>query len=197
MSRHREALQRLLSARPALELRGSRLAAVAILLREHNSGPQVFLIRRATHPTDPWSGQLAFPGGRVQSSDINLETTAIRETAEEVGIDLRQSATLLGPLDQLAARGAHASGLVVAPFVFWVHEAVLPVPEPTEVAAAFWTDLEPLLTGQASTTFELNRDTQRYRFPGYQIDDHILWGMSYQMLQPILLNLRELAKLID
>ncbi|MGB5283894.1 MAG: NUDIX domain-containing protein, partial [Polyangiales bacterium] len=67
-------------------------AAVAMLLREGASGPEVFFIRRAEHPRDPWSGHMAFPGGRRDAGDATLLDTAMRETREEVGVDLSREA---------------------------------------------------------------------------------------------------------
>jgi hypothetical protein len=86
---------------------------------------------------------------------------------------------------------------VVAPYVFWIHETVTVTPQPTEVAQAFWTDLQPLAQGHANTTFELSRAPETLRFPGYQIDGHVLWGMSYQMLQPLLAMLRDFPEFIS
>ena len=60
---------------------GVRRAAVALIFRAGESGmPELLFIRRADYPADPWSGQVAFPGGREESGDVNLANTAIRET---------------------------------------------------------------------------------------------------------------------
>jgi 8-oxo-dGTP pyrophosphatase MutT (NUDIX family) len=165
---------------------GTTFAAVAVILREYQNTPQVLLIQRAIYPGDPWSGHLAFPGGRSEPSDQDLVATAVRETAEEVAVDLISSATLLGPLDPVPARGGHAAGLVVAPFVFLLHSEVAPVANPSEVERVFWADLDPLGRGQRNTTYQLNRGGAQLSFPGYQIDDRVLWGMTYHMLQPVL-----------
>src|SRR5688500_11808432 len=81
----------------------ARRAAVALVLRDGPQGLELLFIRRAEHPLDPWSGQIAFPGGRAEPGDADLRTTAIRETAEELGFDLAADAEYLGHLDEVQA----------------------------------------------------------------------------------------------
>ena len=67
-----------------------RQAAVALILHEPDgSSPEILFIERAKREGDPWSGQMALPGGRRDTEDRDLQTTAARETFEEVGISLR------------------------------------------------------------------------------------------------------------
>src|SRR4029453_10376188 len=75
--------------------RVSTRAAVAVVVRESLSGFEVLFIRRAEVDGDPWSGQMGFPGGRAEPGE-DLPTTAIRETAEETGIDLPAPGEVLG-----------------------------------------------------------------------------------------------------
>jgi 8-oxo-dGTP pyrophosphatase MutT (NUDIX family) len=70
----------------------SARAAVALILREGTNGLELLFIRRADHPQDPWSGQMAFPGGRAEPGEEDLKATAVRETAEEIGVDLESAA---------------------------------------------------------------------------------------------------------
>ncbi|MCA9639821.1 MAG: NUDIX domain-containing protein, partial [Myxococcales bacterium] len=102
IQRVREALQGLDADDGAAALRssaatgdGGRFAAVAAVLRPTDADTEVLLIRRAEHEGDPWSGHMAFPGGRHDPTDPDLLTTARRETLEEVGLDLSRRARLL------------------------------------------------------------------------------------------------------
>ena len=98
-------------------------AAVALTLRESAHGLELLFIHRAEHPQDPWSGQMAFPGGRCERGDEDLERTAIRETAEEIGLDLRRSGHALGSLDETRAMSRmRALDLSITPFVFRLRE---------------------------------------------------------------------------
>jgi len=157
-------------------------AAVAAILRERVGGPEVLLIRRAERAGDPWSGHMAFPGGRASEDDPDLLATAIRETREEVGLDLEGS-DVLGRLDDLPAtsRGKR-TGLVIAPYVFAIEK------EPSlalnyEVAEAVWTPLEPLVSGASATTFAYFWEGQTLSLPALQVGPHVVWGLTYQMLR--------------
>ena len=59
-------------------------AAVALVLRGPAEAPGILFIKRASRDGDPWSGQMAFPGGRYDPADESEKETAIRETEEEV-----------------------------------------------------------------------------------------------------------------
>src|SRR5215471_21768996 len=89
--------------RPATLRGDERFAAVAAILRDREGEAEVLLIRRAQKTGDPWSGHMAFPGGRQDPSDLDLLHTAVRETQEEVGLELSPGRNLIGRLDDLPA----------------------------------------------------------------------------------------------
>lgn len=98
-------VRRLAAHRPREVARAlhARRAAVAAVLRFDRGRPEVLLMKRAEHPGDRWSGHVSFPGGREEDHDPDLLTTALRETHEELGLDLDASARLLGRLDDVRA----------------------------------------------------------------------------------------------
>ena len=165
-------------------------AAVASVLRPGTGGPEVLLIRRAEHPRDPWSGHMAFPGGRQDPEDADLLATAQRETLEEVGLDLG-GADLLGRGDDLEAiaRGKRA-GRVVRPFVFWAPAAETGPFDATEVAEALWAPIAPLLRGERDTTFPYEHEGRRLTFPAYDVEGRIVWGLTHRMLTALFARLR-------
>ena len=166
-------------------------AAVAIVVREGTGGPQVLLIRRAEHPADAWAGHMAFPGGREDPEDENLLATAIRETFEELALDLGQAGRLLGQLAPLpaVARG-RLVGLTIVPYVFELtREAELRYSD--EVAEAVWVPLDPLLHGRLRTTFAVDRGGgERVQLPAHDVDGRIVWGLTYRMLDSLFELLR-------
>ena len=170
---------------------GQGRAAVAVVVRESTDGPQVLLIRRADHPGDAWSGHMAFPGGREDPQDENLLATAIRETLEEVGLDLGQAGRLLGQLAPLPAiaRGRPV-GMTIVPFVFeLIADAELVYSE--EVVDAVWVPLDPLVQGQLRTTFAVDRDGgERVDLPAHDVGGRVVWGLTYRMLDSLFELLR-------
>ena len=161
---------------------GGKRAAVGAILRAGEQGPEILLIKRADKQGDPWSGQMALPGGRHEPGDADLVQTVQRETLEEVGIDLREHGDLLARLDDVhaVARGRHV-GLVIAPFVFAVRGEVELVTN-GEVAEALWAPIVPLWRGEAATMWPYVHEGRRLEFPGFRVGGHVVWGLTYRML---------------
>jgi len=166
-------------------------AAVAIVLRENSTGPQILLIRRAERAGDPWSGHMAFPGGREDPRDESLLATALRETREELSLDLSYAGRLLGALSVLPAiaRG-RATGMVIAPFVFELTEEAPIAYKPDEVSEAVWVPVEPLMRGALRTTIPYEMSGQRLTLPAHDFEGRIVWGLTYRMLDDLFALLR-------
>ena len=155
-------------------------AAVAAIFRQGDGGPEVLLIERAKREGDPWSGHMAFPGGRREESDATLVDTAIRETQEEVGVDLRAH-ELLGTLADVPT---HRTGLVVRALVFALRGDVNPRPR-DEVADIVWAPIGPMMRGEVSSTFEFLPDgfDMAITLPSFRIGERVVWGLTYRMLE--------------
>jgi 8-oxo-dGTP pyrophosphatase MutT (NUDIX family) len=154
-------------------------AAVAIVLAPGERGElDLLFIRRAEEPADPWSGQMALPGGRREDDDPDLMTTAMRETFEETAVELpRQS--LLGELDDLAPTTPVLPPIMVRPFVFGLGDKPEVVPSP-EVALHLWTPLDGL-PGSLGESEVSVRGVDLTR-PAYLIGPHVVWGITYRIL---------------
>ncbi len=161
----------------------TRYAATAAVLR-YVPEPEILFIRRTEMPEDPWSGQMAFPGGRQDPEDADLVATAIRETHEEVGIDLSAAGELLGRLDDVQATAqARRIDLVIVPQVFALREPVTLHPSSSEVDEALWAPLRPMVRGQTDTTQHWEHAGQQLDLPGYQVGPHVVWGLTFRQLQ--------------
>ena len=168
-------------------------AAVAIVLRtSHESrvtshdtpALDVLLILRAQREGDPWSGQVALPGGRRDAADATLQDTAIRETLEETGIDLSADGLVLGTLDELRPRTPVLPPIIVTPYV-----AIAP-PEfslqiSDELADAFWvswsTFADPTITNEST----VNVRGADWKVSSYLVGERIVWGMTERILRQL------------
>lgn len=163
-----------------------RRAAVALVLRPRTDDElELLLIKRAEYSGDPWSGHVAFPGGRSEPGDISLEQTAVRETWEETGIDLSREGLVLGQLDDLAPRTPALPPIVVRPYVTLVHPEVAIEPS-EEVALAFWVPLPSLMHPGATVESMVTARGATFRVPSYLHDGHVVWGMTERILRQFL-----------
>ncbi len=184
-------LSRLATHKPQVVARqdSMRQAAVAIILRPESatrSEAEILFIRRAEKTGDPWSGQMAFPGGHREKEDPSLQQAAMRETLEEIGLDLAKEGHYIGALDQEHAVGrGRPMNLLIAPHVFQLTSE--PKFEPNyEVAEVVWTPLKPILSGDVHTREERVVNGSAIVFDGYRINGgHFVWGLTYRMVHSL------------
>jgi 8-oxo-dGTP pyrophosphatase MutT (NUDIX family) len=162
-------------------------AAVAVVLAPDPDA--LLLIRRAERTGDPWSGHMALPGGRQDPSEPDLLATAVRETWEEVGLELGRQ-HLLGTLDDVVPRTPVLPPIAVRPYVFTLrHRPALSLNP--EVAAARWVPLDLLLHPDTYNSVRLDIRGESREFPAYRLDDSVVWGMTERILSSLLLHLRD------
>ena len=164
---------------------GMIAAAVAVVLHDGDEGIEALFIHRAVRVGDVWSGQIAFPGGRREPTDPDLLTTAIRETLEEVGVDL-VPAEQLGVLDDLHPRTAVLPPVVVRPFVFAL-KARPTIILSSEVQDAFWVSFQTLQApGSRSEMIVDHPGIPRRVLPAYALGNRTIWGMSERILTQLI-----------
>ncbi len=163
--------------------RFSRQAAVAAILRENAGKTEALFIKRAQRPGDLWSGHMAFPGGHWEGGDANLAATAVRETREEIGLDLDRHGRLLGHLDYMNVNPIGTSvDMLIVPYVFVVH-GDLPVLRPNhEVADVLWGSVDDMFHGKSAIRRDMQVRGGKHTFPGYDVQNEIVWGLTYRML---------------
>lgn len=160
----------------------TRRAAVAMILRQGERGLEVLFIRRAEHPDDPWSGQMAFPGGRAEPGDADLRVTAVRETAEEIGVDLGRDGELLGPLDEVRAMARlRPMNLAITPFVFGLRGAGQEMALNPEVRSVHWLPLHELLGPRHRSITDYDHQGTTLQFPCLRFDGLVIWGLTFRM----------------
>jgi len=167
-----------------------RRSAVAAIFRSGPSGEaELLFMRRARHESDPWSGQLSFPGGRQDPQDKDLAQTAVRETREEVGLDLNLAAEQLGFLDELQARArGNILPMAIQPISFALNnQQHPPLRHNEEVDSTFWFPVHRLPDPALRTYVDAERASHPMSFPGADLGEHgVLWGLTWMMVVEVL-----------
>ncbi|MEX2528789.1 MAG: CoA pyrophosphatase [Gemmatimonadota bacterium] len=164
-------------------------SAVSVLIRTSDGDPRLLFIRRARNPRDPWSGHMALPGGRREASDGSLLDTAIRETREEVGLELTAGARLMGRLDVVTPLSPRLPRLMVVPFVFALPPEMEPALGSPEVAELIWAPLEDLRDPSREAVFRYVRRSGSTDFPAYRVSGGTVWGLTHRIVSGLLARL--------
>ena len=170
--------------------RWSKRSAVAIVL-DHDvvEKASILLIKRAEHEADPWSGHMAFPGGRYESVDKNGLETAKREMSEEVGFDidcpdqgLKIDGKFVGRLsDVRTTKRVTPKTMVVSPYVFKVSSQ--PQLQPNyEVAETVWVPFSYFANVDNRDVYEFDHQGRNIRMPCYRYEDKVIWGLTLSMI---------------
>jgi 8-oxo-dGTP pyrophosphatase MutT (NUDIX family) len=178
-----ESLKQRLNAERSLEgfeRANGPVSAVAIIIDSTQSEESILLIKRRDREGDPWSGQIAFPGGHKSANDKTLLQTAIREAGEEVGIVLREH-DLLGVLPLMYS---HTRRMPVASFVFALKND-LSIILNNEVAESFWVPIDELLRIRV-TTSEVHVEGGWLNVDSYIHDRHVIWGLTFRIINTLL-----------
>lgn len=163
-----------------------RAAVSIILLKGSGATIEVLMIRRADREYDPWSGHMAFPGGKMDLADSNVYRAAIRETQEEIGLDLDQDATAVGRLDDILSRSHDGlKKMVVTPFVFTLTERPA-VALNHEVAEVVWIPMNFLMNLENRGTMRAVRNGQEHDLPKYDFKRRRVWGLSLGILDDLM-----------
>jgi 8-oxo-dGTP pyrophosphatase MutT (NUDIX family) len=160
-----------------------REAAVALALLAEGDDASLLMVRRATHAADPWSGQVALPGGRSELCDESLLHTAIRETFEETALDLTD-ATLLGTLDEIRTRSVLLPPVIVRPYVFVITQAPVLAPS-IEIAEVFWARLGVLFSADCMLRTQVDARGMQLTVDAIDFEGRIIWGMTERILRSL------------
>ena len=151
-----------------------------------------FIVRTSKNPNDPHSGQVSFPGGKLENNDASLLDCALRETEEEVGIP-PSSITVLGKLTPLYIP---ISNFDVHPFVGFLNEAPEFVLQETEVHSIIQLPIEHFLhpAQKGYTDITVHTFTMK-NVPYFNAQDKKIWGATSMILNEFLEIWRKAQKL--
>lgn len=160
-------------------------AAVALVFRAAGDDLEVLFIRRAERVGDPWSGQMALPGGRFDATDADLMETAIRETWEETAVDLRTLGEVLGTLDELHPRTPVLPPIVIRPYVFAL-TGPASIALSAEVAEVYWVPLRVLQDPDVTRESVVSPRGEPWRVQSFVVHDQVVWGLTERILRNLL-----------
>ena len=175
----REAIQKLTEKlRPPNE---EAYAGVAIIMKPGDEDIELLLVKRAEVSGDPWSGDMAFPGGKKTPSDVDICDTVRREVVEETGITLANM-RFLGAME--VEKSNVRPGKEVLPLVFEVEEKP-PVTLNYELTKAFWAPLKELIKTQTRV------NVKGWDSEVFKVEGEVVWGMTYRMLKRIIVLMEQ------
>jgi 8-oxo-dGTP pyrophosphatase MutT (NUDIX family) len=162
-------------SRVAPPAEGGRAGAVLMLFGHDVAGPDVLLIERA-HDMRSHAGQPAFPGGGVDPEDDGPVAAALREAAEETGLD-PAGVDVLATVPPL---WLPPSGFLVTPVLAWWREpSAVGVQDPREVASVHRVTLAELLDPANRLSV---RHPSGYVGPAFAVRGLLVWGFTGGLL---------------
>jgi 8-oxo-dGTP diphosphatase len=160
-------------------------AAVALLLKPKRNDFEVLLVERVENPSDPWSGQMALPGGKREPKDTNLKDTVMRETKEETDITLDRC-RFLGVLN--AVKSEPKPDFKILPFVILLDDEPKLKLNKDELETFIWVPYEEISQSKGIAEFNFGK------VPAYMFADAIVWGVTYRILSEFVKAVEEVQK---
>ena len=160
-------------------------ASVALILVHHMDDLNICFIKRAKRDGDPWSGQVALPGGRA-TDDEDAFTVAERETFEEVGVILSRTSCVgrLEPID--VSSNLNRQRLLLSPVLYLLEEDAIgqaKVASPSEVDSVFWVPMNHLFDPNSHTTIRYPNSSKSATYPGIGFEHYVIWGLTLRVLR--------------
>lgn len=168
-----------------------RQSAVLILIYPDVDQNLHLILTKRTEHLSGHSGQVSFPGGRCDESDVSREDTALRETCEEIGVCDRSQIRILGRLTNL---WIPPSNYEVTPIVATIDHKPEIVPSPSEVAQVLYLSLADLLGDKLKKTTPMTFRGQVFDVPYYDVQGHVVWGATAAMLSEFEARLKTVIK---
>ena len=153
-----------------------RVDAAVLVPVTDEATPHIILTRRASHMSSH-AGEVAFPGGKCDSSDSSIIATALRESREEIGLP-EESVEVIGELDAFTSK----VGLRVQPIIGMVPSDLILLPNPGEIESIFRVPVEFFLTEKVSYTHRFRFMGNEVIVPNFNYGDYVIWGLPAFMI---------------
>ena len=162
-------------------------ASVALLLKLDGERLHALFVRRVQNSRDPWSGQMALPGGKREAKDRGLQETVIRETLEETSINLLHHCRFLGAMS--AFQSKPRSEIKVLPYVVFIEDEPSIRLNKKELEEYFWISIEELVRSRTTVKFSFGKS------PAFNVGNIIIWGLTYRIVESLITRLESGASL--
>lgn len=163
-----------------IEAAGLPEAGVLIPITCVHNQPEIILTLRSKR-LSTHSGEVAFPGGRRDPGDVDLQFTALRETHEEIGLR-PELIDVIGPMDSLVSR----FGIKVTPYVGIVPEVYELTPNADEIEEIFTVPVRYLLEDPREMTHRIDYEGRSWYVPSYRYEGFKIWGLTALMLTELM-----------
>lgn len=163
-----------------------RKAGVAVILFPKDNQTHIILIKRALHPKDKHSGQIGFPGGKYEESDTKMLHTAIRETTEEIGVQL-SATSLIAPLSTLYVP---LSNFMIYPYLMFLQDCPAKYDLQLEEVSSV---IEVPLSHLFESGISIGNVNDYTNIPHFKFANEIIWGATAMIMNEVLHTLRKSA----
>lgn len=167
----------------------ARTSSVLIILFPNETGELCTIFTKRMEYKGVHSGQISFPGGKSEPQDQSLLHTALRETSEEIGLQIDEK-SILGRLTDLFVP---PSNFIISPFVALLDEPPITKPDPTEVAEIFSVPVSHCLIPESkinqsyTTSYGMNIPV-----PGYLYKNYFIWGATAMIYSELLWVIKQI-----
>ena len=171
------------SRKPSTILNNDSYKEACVLIPIFKKDDEAYLLfTKRSHHVEHHKGQISFPGGGVDDTDVSLEDTALREAYEEIGLK-REDVELLGRLDDTIT---FASGYIVHPFV-----GLIPYPYDFKINKR---EVEKIIDIPLNFFFQdgvlkmrsIHNDGRIYNSLTFEYNGEIIWGATARIIQNLL-----------
>ena len=176
-------LKQIFSTRHKKRINNDKLKSAAVLLPLFNKSCElhILFIKRSSS-VFYHKGQISFPGGQIQDTDVSLKDTALRESWEEIGLS-PEDAEIIGELDDTPTRTSH---FLISPFVAFIPYPYTFTPSPDEIDEIFEVPLASLLDRSSYRRRRVTDEGDSILTNTYRYNELIIWGATARILKQLL-----------
>jgi len=169
-------LQKLLVRIPEYQAPVAKVDAAVLMALTREDVPRLILTRRAQH-MNSHAGEVAFPGGKCDSSDASIIATALREAHEEIALEPSR-VQIVGELGIFTSR----IGMKVKPIVGLLDEMPTLQANPDEIESIFTVPLDVFLNQKPSYDHKVKYMGVNIAVPSFNHEGYVIWGLTGYMI---------------